>query len=389
MGRLRLLLCVIVIVDTAFYAVVAPLLPGLSDELGLSKAQAGVLVGAYPAGTLLGALPSGLLAARVGPRATVICGLALLAGSSLVFGFARELLLLDCARFVQGVGGACCWAGAFAWLLAGAPADRRGELIGTLLAAGIAGTLLGPVLGGVAAGLGERPVFGGVALLAAVLALVAARRPRPVTGGGASGLRDVARVVRRPGVVPAMWLVALPALAFGCLGTLVPLRLDDLGASHAAVAAAFLVAAGVEACVSPIVGRLSDRRGRLVPIRGGLAVSIVLLGLVLLPSSALLLAVVLVAVFAALGTFWAPSMAMLSDAAETHGLAQGQAFALVNLAWAAGQTAGSAAGGAFAQLVADAAPLLVVAFLCALTLARLSHIVTSPVGGVQPATGSA
>lgn len=47
---------------------------------------------------------------------------------------------------------------------------------------------------------------------------------------------------------------------------------------------------------------------------------------------------------AALGALWAPSMALLPDAAEHAGLDPGPAFALVKLAWSAGQTLGSAPG---------------------------------------------
>ena len=52
---------------------------------------------------------------------------------------------------------------------------------------------------------------------------------------------------------------------------------------------------------------------------------------------------------AALGAFWAPAMAMLSDAADHARVQQGFAFALVNLAWATGQVAGTGAGGALAD----------------------------------------
>ncbi len=61
----------------------------------------------------------------------------------------------------------------------------------------------------------------------------------------------------------------------------------------------------------------------------------------------------LVAVSAALGAFWAPAMAMLSDAAEARSLDQGLAAALLNLAWAGGQIAGSGAGGALAKAAGD------------------------------------
>ena len=75
MRRLFLLVAAVVLVDTMFFAAVAPLLPHYSDELGLSKSAAGVLAAAYPAGTLVGALPAGWLAARWGVKPTVLLGL--------------------------------------------------------------------------------------------------------------------------------------------------------------------------------------------------------------------------------------------------------------------------------------------------------------------------
>ena len=39
-----------------------------------------------------------------------------MAVASFVFGYAHSLALLDGARFVQGVAGACTWAGGLAWL---------------------------------------------------------------------------------------------------------------------------------------------------------------------------------------------------------------------------------------------------------------------------------
>src|SRR6266487_516824 len=150
MRRLVLLVAAIVLVDTMFYAAITPLLPYYSHHFGLSKSAAGVLAGAYPAGTLLAALPGGWLAARIGVRPTVLVGLALMVVSSVAFGFAHSVVLLDAARFLQGVGGAASWAGGLAWLILREQGSRRAELIGTALAAAIAGALLGPVLGSAA-----------------------------------------------------------------------------------------------------------------------------------------------------------------------------------------------------------------------------------------------
>ena len=163
MRRLFLLVSAVVLVDTMFFAAVAPLLPYYSDELDLSKTGAGVLTAAYPAGTFAGALPGGWLAARWGVKPTLLVGLGLLGVTSLAFGFANHIVvMLDAARFVQGIGGAFMWAAGMTWLVSAAPADRRGELIGSALAAAIVGVLLGPVLGGAATVVGPEVVFTGV-----------------------------------------------------------------------------------------------------------------------------------------------------------------------------------------------------------------------------------
>ena len=59
---------------------------------------------------------------------------------------------------------------------------------------------------------------------------------------------------------------------------------------------------------------------------------------------------------AALGCFWAPAAALLSDASEMEGLDQGFAFGLMNLAWAGGQVVGGAAGGGLADVTSDTLP---------------------------------
>ena len=75
-----------------------------------------------------------------------------------------------------------------------------------------------------------------------------------------------------------------------------------------------------------------------------------------LPGSAEVLGVAVVLAVASLAVFWAPGMAMLSDAAEDAGLDQALAFSLSNLAWAVGHIMGAGVGGAIAEATADAVP---------------------------------
>jgi MFS family permease len=366
--RLTLIVSVIVFVDTTFYAVLAPILPSLVRELHLSKLSAGVLTASFPAGTLIGSLPGGLLASRFGSATAVYVGLGMMGASSLLFGLSHTAFLADLARLTQGIGGACSWAGGLAWLVSAAPPDQRGTVLGRATGAAIAGSLLGPVVGILAGVLGRAVVFGssvGVALVVGLWASTVQSQP-VVTGGG---LRHLGGVLAGFPMLFAMWLVALPAVASGGIGVLGPLRMHQFGASTAVIGATFLVAAALESAVSPAVGRLSDRTGRLMPLRAGLAITAVPLVVFALPNEAVAVGAIIVVTTGALGLFWAPVMAMLSDLGESVGLDPGLAFALINLAWAAGQLIGAGGGGAIAKQAGDAVPTVAIAGVFIATLA--------------------
>jgi MFS family permease len=370
MRRLLAFVCLVVFVDTLFYAAITPILPELTDRYGLTKTAAGVLAAAYPAGTFLGALPGGWMAARVGVRPTVLLGLGLLVVSSVAFAFGDDIVVLDVARFVQGVGGAASWAGALGWLIGVAPRARRGQYIGTALAAAVAGALFGPVLGAAAHAVGQAPAFGAVAVVGVAM-MAWSLRMQAAQPEGDSRFATLIGSLGDRRVAAGMWLTTLPGVLFGTVAVLGPLRLDELGAGPAAIAAAFLIAAAFEAAIAPLIGRLSDRRGRLVPSVIGVAGAGLVMAALPWPESALTLGVLIVFAGPLIGMLYTPAMAMLSDGAEAAGVAQGFAFALVNLAWATGQTAGAAGSARLADAAGDRVPFFVLVVVCALTLVGL------------------
>jgi MFS family permease len=369
--RLLLLTGAVVLVDTMFFSALTPLLPHYVRELDLGKAGAGALQAMYPLGALVASIPAGIAATRLGVKPTVLIGLSLLALTTVAFGLADSVWALDLARFLQGISSAFSWTGALAWLVAAAPAARRGQLIGSAFGAAVAGALFGPVLGAVASFTGTGPAFGAVAGLALVLAAVAAatpaatpERPQPIRA-----LFDAFRHNRL--IQTGFWLCLLPALCFGTLSVLAPLRLSDLGWGAAAVGATYLVSAAFEAAWAPVLGRLSDRHGRLPPLMGALAASAVVALLLPWPQDALVLAFLVVCAGFAFASFWTPAMSLVTDAAEASGLEYGYAFALINIAWAPGQAGGAAIGGAVASVTSDAVPYFGLTVLCLVTLAAL------------------
>lgn len=393
MRRLLLLTAAIVFFDTLFFAALTPLLPHFAHTLGLGKTGAGVLAAAYPAGAFVGAIPSGIVAARLGVKSTVVAGLAIVAVCTALFGIASEPWQLDTARFAQGIASAFSWTGAIGWLLAEAPAARRGRLIGQAFAAAIVGALFGPVIGGIASIAGIGWTFGAVAGASLVLVGWAVTTPaeRPLE---AQSPMLLLRVLGDRRMLGAFWFVVLPALLFGTLSVLAPLRLSALGFGAVAIGAVFLCSAALEAVNNVALGHLSDRRGPFLPLVLGLLASVPVALLLPWPRHAWLLAVLVVCGGLAFGTFFTPGMTLLTNLAEAHGLEYGYASALVNLAWAPGQTLGAAGGGALAHATKDAVPYLTLAAICALTLAvawrsRASTSWTTPSGLESNASSSA
>lgn len=239
-------------------------------------------------------------------------------------------------------------------------------MIGTAFGAAVFGAILGPMFGGLAETVGIRASFATVGVIALLFAgLAALGRAAPVEQMTASGIRNAFRDTRFLG---GLWLNTLPAMLFGVLIVLGPLALDERGWSTLAIATVFFATGLVEVAINPLLGRLTDRVGRLLPIRVALTASIVVAAALAASSEPVVIALLIGAAAISFGSLYTPGMALTSHRAEADGLAQGLAFGVMNSAWALGALIGPSLGGALAESSGDPAPYLVGAGLCVLTL---------------------
>jgi len=360
--RRLLLLNGLIFLEVLFFTVLAPLLPDLAARLGLSDAELGVLSGAYAWGSVFAAFPAAFLAQRFGPRPVAAAGLIALSIASLLLGWGEHVALLDAARFAQGISGAVVWGAAMTWLLATAPTEQRGAMIGTSVAAGAAGGIVGPIMGATASVLGTRWVFTaslGLTLPLLLAVLLARGTPRlehqPV--------RAVLATLASRQIGAAAAFLSVPALAFGALLVLVPLKIHQLGGSASLIAGVFVGAAIIEMAGAPLSGRLSDSVGRQPLYVLGLLLYAISVVVMAAAGSLGLLTAAFLGGSVGCGLFITPALASLSDVAERSHLAQSHAMALSNTTFVLGLALGAVVGGVVASVGGNDTAYLVMAAL--------------------------
>ena len=293
-------------------------------------------------------------------------GLALFCASSLAFGFAEEIAVLDAARFTQGLGSAASWTAALAWLARESAPERRGARLGTAFSAAVGGALLGPALGAAARGLAPEAVFSIAAAVGLAMIVWCLRLGAPPASRDEAGWTVA---LRERALLPGAGVILLVGLLFGVVQVLLPLRFDDLGASGLVIGAGVRRARRCsDAVAGPLIGRLSDRIGPLRPVRVSLVAGIALALLFPVPEAIPVLFVLCCVMGPVDGGLFVPGMKMLADGAESARLDQGYAFAIFNFTWALTTAAGAAGGGALADAAGDAVAYAALAAVLAVGL---------------------
>jgi len=244
-------------IDYFLYGILFPLAAHSPAKLQ-SEEQFALLYGAYAVSVLLATPLFAYLGDRIGGRATMLYGLALIACAILSFGVAPSLPVLVLARLFQGAASAALWTSGLA-LIATHYVEKRVEMLGYAFAGGTLGSVLGPTAGGLLfhAG-GYRLPFLVTGILVVIdAALIAILLPaRGTAQRETPNIR--ALLFNKSVVVPAL-AVALAAFSVGIVEPLLPVRLARYGATSMAIGLIFTISTLVYGLSAPVVGRVAER----------------------------------------------------------------------------------------------------------------------------------
>ncbi len=350
------------------FGVVAPAIPLLATQFGVSATAAGAVVSAFALMRLLSGLGAGRLVDAVGERTGLTVGIAVVAVSSLLAGLAQSYPQLLILRGVGGVGSAVFGVAAVSLVLRVAARRVRARAMSVYRTGFLVGGIVGPAVGGAVLGISLRAPFflyAGSLVLAGVVAMVFVARPAPAVDTEADGvtgeqqgadpaaapqeisepeptLRTVIRTREYQAALVANFAEGLSV--FGIRSAVVPLLIvEGLGAAPGWVGVAFLISSLVQTALMLPAGRWADLAGRRRTLVTGAIVAaggLVLLGF----GGSLVLALVAMAVFGAGAAFLGTVPgALVGDVA---GRRSGTVVAVFNMASDLGAVIGPVLAGA-------------------------------------------
>ena len=290
-------------------------LPLYVVAIGGTVTDAGIVLACFTLTAVIVRPWIGRLSDRRAKKTIMLVGAVILAASSLLYHPAHSVPLVMAVRVLHGVGWAAFGTAASALAADLAPPSRRGEAMGYfgvgMSVAMAAGPALGVFLVG-RAGYGALFLTAMVVSAAAVLMTVGIAEPRRESMGAPpqSGWRSF---ILPSALFPSAVLFT-NALTYASVVALLPLFAEEGDLGNPGLF--FTVFAVIVLVIRGPLGRLSDRRGRVVVVAPGLLVTFV--ALLVLSRAESMAALLVVAVLYAIGVGAAQPtlMAMTIDRAK-------------------------------------------------------------------------
>ena len=245
------------------------ILPLFALDLGASTAITALVFAMRGLGNMVFDVPAGFAATRLGDKATMLIGVALMACASACATLASSPALLAAAAFVLG-GSMSAWLiGRLTHISEGVADHQRGRAIAALGGIQRTGNLIGPVVAGlIATSTGFEAVFVLVAVLAIVSLLLVLRGVRQNRRGRHAESPSLTKVIplivsthRRVFATAGLAMLLLTVLR-SARSLLLPLWGEAMGLSIAEIGFVMGAAAATDILLFPAAGYLMDNHGR-------------------------------------------------------------------------------------------------------------------------------
>ncbi len=307
-----------------------PALPLFIRSLGVPVSTVGFIAAASTVVGIVVSFPAGVLSDIIGRRRILLAAAIVFATAPFLYLLISSPWQLVLVRIYHGLATAILGPVAMA-AVADTYQTGRGERMGWYSSATMVGRFLAPLVGGMLI-FGEdfRWVYladglAGVLVLAAAVRLpLAGPRPAPIRESlreqrGRYG-QEISFIFHHGGILATSGIEAVQYFAFGCLETYLPIYLNEkLGYPAWKIGLLFTAQVLSATFTKPVMGRLSDRYGRVPMIVSGLLLGGVSLGVMLL-SSNYAVYFVLIALFGlGLATVTASTSALVADLSRAQG----------------------------------------------------------------------
>ncbi len=366
-----------------------PALPLFIRSMGVPVSTVGFIAAASTVVGIVVSLPAGILSDIIGRRRVILMAAIVFATAPFLYLLITAPWQLVLVRIYHGLATAILGPVAMA-AVADTSEKGRGERMGWYSSATMVGRFLAPFVGGILIfGQDFRWVYLADGF-AGVLALVAAiRLPLITTTSGSMWEvikqqrgkygQEIAFVFRHLGILATSVIEAVQYFAFGCLETFLPIYLNEkLGYPAWEIGLLFTAQILAATFTKPIMGRLSDRYGRIPMIVSGLALGGITTGTMLLSSNYLVI-LVLIAIFGlGLATVTASTSAPVADfsRSQSRGSALGILSSIMDIGHSSGPMVTGVLIGAYSYQLAFGIvgiSLIVASLIFGFTMRRFAY----------------
>jgi MFS transporter, DHA1 family, multidrug resistance protein len=332
-----------------------PALPLFIRSMGVPVSTLGFIAAASTVVGIVVSLPAGILSDLIGRRRVILMAAIVFATAPFLYLIITEPWQLVLVRIYHGLATAILGPVAMA-VVADTYEKGRGERMAWYSSATMIGRFIAPLVGGILI-FGDN--FHWVYLadgVAGVMALLAAIRLPLATNTSGSAWQafksqrgkygqEIAFVFRHPGILATSGIEAVQYFAYGSIETFLPVYLNEkLGYTAWEIGLLFTVQILAATLTKPIMGRLSDRYGRLPLITAGLALGGIATAILILSSNYFIIAALIAAFGLGLATVTASTSALVADLSRSQG--RGGALGILSSIMDIGQSTGPMVAGA-------------------------------------------